>query len=257
MTRLARALAAAAAVFALGAAPAHATVLAGGEVDRGGAGPLSLDVVVNNGSDSGEAFQSLRLVIPGAGPLANVLVAGSSAACAPTDLDTLVCRLPPPSLSPGESFEVAFTTAQRVPDQVGATVFVGDVGPFRLVGPFPQTAPRIDGNAAIAAFRSKRRHAGDACTHARRLFQHALAAFCVGRGGRKVRGIVINSGDKPLALTISGAGWVRRLHVPANGGAGFTRKGGPRRRTTLVVVDAASGDKVAVRLRLPPRRRRG
>jgi len=248
----------AAALVLVCAAPAHATVLAGGELDRGDDGAESLEATISNGSDSGEAFQTVRIELPGAPAISDVTTSGSSpASCAPGFRGTIQCQIPPPYLRPGESFVVDFTASPVVADESGASVFAGDAGPFKLVGPFPSKAPPIDADATIKAFVKKRTRAGDRCGPAKPVFKVALGVVCVARNRVAVRAFVVNPSETPLGLTFFGPGWVKRLRVPANGGGGFTRSTPVRKPGKLVVVNGADGRKTSLPMRLPakPKRR--
>jgi hypothetical protein len=245
------------------ATPARATLLAGGEIDRGDAGAQSLSITVDNGSDSGELFQALRIELPvAAGQLEDVATNGAPASCAPSLPATVQCQFPPPYLQPGEGIEVTLTTQQAIGDEAGR-VFVCAypcsgpyAGPFTLVGPFATREPPINADAAVRRFRSRRLRAHDVCSPARPVFQVALAAVCVDRNSATLRAIVVNPSYTQLHLTIFGPGWVKRLRVPANGGAGFTRRRRLKKSGRLLVVDGVSGAKTSLPMRLPPKRKR-
>jgi hypothetical protein len=246
------------------AAPAHANLLASGEIDRGEDGAASLVITIGNTSDSGELFQAARLELPAAaGQVSDINTsAGAPASCAAAGGGVVQCQFPPPYLHPGETVQMSLITEQPIADDVGAKVFACPypcappyAGPFSLNGPFPSKDPPIDAVALVTKFRNTRIRRGDACAPAKPMFKVALGTACISRDRAKLRVFVANRGELPLALTIFGSGPVQRLRVPANAAAGFVRKSRLTRPGKLTVVNGADGGRTSLPMRLPPKRK--
>jgi hypothetical protein len=82
-------------------------------------------------------------------------------------------------------------------------------------------------------------------------------SICTARSGATLRGIVVNSGDSALPLTIFAPAYAKRVRVPTSGGAGFQRNGRLRRGAKLIFVNGLSGARATVKVRLPSKRRHG